>query len=202
MKSQPRTTWLGRFVRGRRPDHNPLRRFTDRVETLVLALLVFGFIAAAPFAARGAGGWAYAVAHHDQLAQQAASRQVTATLLTAVPAQRANGAQWASTSEALATWTAPGGKVVTGEVPAAAGTRAGATVRVWSDRAGQLTNPPLRAAQVTQLAALGAIAGVIALAVALAVAGLVARRALDRRRLAGWDADWRVTGPRWTHHRA
>jgi hypothetical protein len=48
--------------------------------------------------------------------------------------------------------------------------------------------------------------------VAAVVAGLVAsllvlgsnplaRRALDRRRLKGWDAEWRATGPLWTGRR-
>jgi hypothetical protein len=30
----------------------------------------------------------------------------------------------------------------------------------------------------------------------------LARGALERRRLRAWDAEWRVTGPYWTGHRA
>ena len=33
---------------------------------------------------------------------------------------------------------------------------------------------------------------------AVAVTGFLARRALDRRRLAAWDAEWSRTGPQWT----
>lgn len=44
-------------------------------------------------------------------------------------------------------------------------------------------------------------ARLIALAVVLAVAALVGRHLLDRRRLAAWDAAWRATGPKWSHHR-
>jgi hypothetical protein len=40
--------------------------------------------------------------------------------------------------------------------------------------------------------------GVIALAALLAVIGMRARRVLDKRRMAAWEAEWRVTGPRWT----
>jgi hypothetical protein len=29
----------------------------------------------------------------------------------------------------------------------------------------------------------------------------VVRWQMDRRRLAGWEADWNFTGPRWTRHR-
>jgi hypothetical protein len=32
-------------------------------------------------------------------------------------------------------------------------------------------------------------------------AGQLARVALDRRRLAAWDAQWRATGPQWTRQR-
>ena len=46
----PGVARLGRFVRERRFDRNPLRRTTDRVETAVLAVLVAVFLAGAPFA--------------------------------------------------------------------------------------------------------------------------------------------------------
>jgi hypothetical protein len=50
----------------------------------------------------------------------------------------------------------------------------------------------------TQFLAGAAVSG---LAVLLAVAGWLARPSLDRRRLAGWDADWLATGPRWSPRR-
>jgi hypothetical protein len=87
---------------------------------------------------------------------------------------------------------------VTGEVPVPAGTAAGTAVRVWTTRDGQLTGPPLKDTQVTGQAALAATFGVIVLAAALAVTGVLARRALDKRRMAAWDADWQATGRRWT----
>jgi hypothetical protein len=40
-----------------------------------------------------------------------------------------------------------------------------------------------------------------ALAAALIIIGWLTRRALDRRRMAAWDADWLATGPRWTPRR-
>ena len=57
---------------------------------------------------------------------------------------------------------------------------------------------PLNDSQVASLTVLGEITGVAALAAALALAGALARWSLNRRRLAGWDADWQSTGPRWT----
>jgi hypothetical protein len=45
---------------------------------------------------------------------------------------------------------------------------------------------------------LAATFGVAALAATLTVTGVLARRALDKRRMAEWEADWRSTGRRWT----
>ena len=39
------------------------------------------------------------------------------------------------------------------------------------------------------------------LAITLAVIGWLARRSLDRRRMAAWDADWLANGPRWSPRR-
>ena len=76
-----RTSWLARLLRGRRLDRNPLRRRSDRAETIMLGTLLAGFLAAAPFAANAAGGWAHASAVRDAQAQRASLVQVTATLL-------------------------------------------------------------------------------------------------------------------------
>jgi hypothetical protein len=90
----PRVTLTSRLVRGRRFDRNPLRRASDRAETVVLIMLVV-----------------------------VASRTVTAE-----------------------------------------------------------------------------VAGVAALAIVVALAGILTRWLLNKRRMAGWDADWHATGPRWTTH--
>jgi len=120
-----RTSWLGRLVRGRRLDRNPLRRVCDRAETVVLGMLIAGFLAAAPFAAHAAGNWAYAT-----YAREALSR-----------------------------------------------------------------------AQLSARAQLAAEFAVGILAIAVAAAGWLARRVLDRRRMAAWGADWLATGPRWSPRR-
>jgi hypothetical protein len=194
---KPRVSWLGRFIRGRRPDRNPLRRGSDWAETAVLAVLVIAFLAAAPFAARASGAWAHAIAHRVQLTQEASRYQVTAVL--ADPAPKAQAGSWGTFEpQVRARWTAPDGKAVTGEIPAPAGTAAGTRLTVWTSRDGQLTEPPLQDSQVADQVTLAQIGGVAALAMLLAVAGLLARRALDKRRMAAWDADWLATGPRWT----
>ena len=63
------------------------------------------------------------------------------------------------------------------------------------------TGPPLSRDQLTGRAQLAEELTVGVLAITLAVIGWLARRSLDRRRMAAWDADWLATGPRWTPRR-
>jgi hypothetical protein len=146
MGHRPRTYWLGRLLRGRRLDRNPLRRRSDRAETAMLGVLLATFLAAAPFAAHAAGSWAYAVSAREAQAQQAVLRHVPATLLQAAPAWSADGS--AVAPDVSARWRAPDGQVRTGEVFVPGGAAAGSTVLVWINQAGQLTDPPLRHAQL------------------------------------------------------
>jgi hypothetical protein len=195
----PRTNWLVRLLRGLRPDRNPLRRGSDRAESVVLAALLAAFLAGAPFVALAAGHWASASAVHAAQAQRASLSQVTSTLVRNAPIWSGDGSGTGAVT--LARWRAPDGQARSGEVFATAGALAGGTVRVWVDRAGQLANPPLTRDQVSgriQLAAGTALAG---LAVVLAAAGWLTRRSLNRRRLAGWDAEWLANGPRWSPRR-
>jgi hypothetical protein len=101
----------------------------------------------------------------------------------------------------LARWRAPDEHARTGEVFVTAGTLAGGTVRAWVDRTGQLANPPLTRDQVSGRIQLAAGTAVVGLAVVLAAAGWLTRHFLDRRRLAGWEAEWLANGPRWNPRR-
>lgn len=193
----PRSSWLSRLLSGRRLDRNPLRRGSDRAETAVFGILLAVFLAGAPFAAHAAGSWTYATAAREAQAQQAALRQVPATLLEAAT-------PWNATDDgsgASARWRAPDGQVRTGYVFAPDGAAAGSTVMVWVNQSGQLTDSPLQHSQITGRAVLAQVLAVVALAVALMMAGWAARWALDRRRLAAWDAEWLATGPRWSSRR-
>ena len=196
---RPSSHWLSRLLRGRRFDRNPLRRKSDRAETAVLALLLAAFLVAAPFAGHAAGSRAYAIAARNAQAEQASAHRVPATLLQAVPS-------WSDYSQApaagvAARWRAPDGQVRTGQVFPPSGAPAGSTVMVWTNRAGQLTDPPLRHTQVVNQADLAAGGAIGFLAITLTVVSWLARRSLDRRRLAAWDADWLAHGPRWTPRR-
>ena len=196
---KPRSTLTGRCIRGRRFDRNPLRRAADRAETVALVLLLVAFLVGAPLAALASGAWAHTVAQRAELAQAASRHQVTAVVLTtaAAPTAPTIGSS-DQTSVVRARWTAPDGTVVKGEMPVLNGTRVGATVPVWATRDGQLTSHPMSDSQVASLADLGEIVGATAVALLLALVGVLARRSLDKRRMAAWDADWQATGPRWT----
>jgi hypothetical protein len=193
-RGKPRSTWLSRLLRGRRPDRNPLRRGSDRAETAIMGVLLAAFLAGAPFAAHVAGSWTYATAAREAQLQQATTYQVPATLLqTALP--------WSVSvygGEANARWRAPDGRMRTGQVFVPSGAAPGSTVMVWTNRAGQLTDSPLMHTQVVGRAVMSRVLAVAAFAVTLIVLGLLARRTLDKRRLAAWDAEWLATGPRWT----
>jgi hypothetical protein len=189
-----RVTRLGRFVRGRRPDRNPLRRASDRAETAVLALLVIAFLAAAPFVAQASAAYAYSKAHQAQLSEEATWHQVPARVLKV----ESSGAAGYAAPEAQARWTAPDGKVITGEIPVLLTTAAGSTVPLWVTNDGQPTDQPLQDVQVSDSRYFAGTFGVITLATILAITGFLVCRTLDRRRMAAWDAEWRATGPRWT----
>ena len=194
-----RTSWLARLLRGLRLDRNPLRRGSDRAETIVLGALLAVFLAAAPVAAHAAGSWAHASAVRDAQAQRASLHQVTATLSRAAPVLSSYGS--ASDFAVEARWRAPDGRVRTGELLVTADVAASHSTRIWVDRAGRLTSPPLsqdQAAGRVQLAAGVAVGG---LAVVLIMAAWLARKGIDRRRMSAWDADWLANGPRWSPRR-
>ena len=180
-----------RVARGLRPDRNPLRRAVDRVEAIAVAGLAVAFLAGAPVAALAAGHIAYSIGSRTASAQQAAWHRAPAVLLAAVPAAGNDD------NQVPASWTAPDGTRHTGPVPAPPGTKAGRTVMVWITADGQLAGTPLQFSQVWGLVVLAAGLAPLAVGVIVLCAGQLAHLALDRRRLAAWDADWRATEPLW-----
>jgi hypothetical protein len=194
-----RTSWLARLLRGRRLDRNPLRRGSDRAETIVIGALLAAFLAAAPFAAYAAGAWGHDSAARQAQAQRASLVQVTATLLWSAPILAGYGSGSGFAAEAR--WRAPDGPVRTGELFVTPDAAASHSTRIWVDQTGRLTNPPLSGDQMTGRAQLAAGVAVGTLAAVLGMAGWLVRRSLDHRRLSGWDAEWLANGPRWSPRR-
>jgi len=83
-----------------------------------------------------------------------------------------------------------------------AGARKGSTVRTWIDPSGAVTDPPLNhrviaGDVVMAVTATLTVSGLLL----LTVVGLI-RRALERRRMRAWEAEWRISGPLWSGHRS
>lgn len=197
----PRVMWPVRVVRRYRPDRNPLRRASDRAEGAIVTGLLAAFLASAPFATLMAGHRAYTASIRAVHAEQAARHRVPAILLQDAPKPAGSASATGLVVNVPARWTTPDGSPHTGQVPASGGAAAGSAVMVWTSASGKLTGPPLRHAQAASRAALDATLAPVLLGLLLLGAGIAARRVLDKRRLAAWDAAWSVTGPRWTASR-
>ena len=192
-----RLTWL---VRGFRLDANPLRRTADRAETAVIAGLLTAFLAGAPLVALGAGHWAAAAGRHAEQVQ-ATWHRVPAVLLQNTAGLAPVMRQASPEPQVRARWTAPDGSGRIGKVPAGEDGRAGTTVMVWIDSSGRLTGSPLRHADVAGEVVQATVLAAVAFALLLLATGGLARKELDRRRLAAWQAGWLATEPHWTSQR-
>ncbi|HUN31835.1 MAG TPA: hypothetical protein VMU95_07425 [Trebonia sp.] len=187
-------SWLARTLRGRRLDRNPLRRRSDRAETLATIVLVAAFAIAAPFTVHATAAGAYSLAKQARSAALAARQEVTAVTLEAAPAH-------ALTRTAAARWTAPDGRARTGQVQVNDTAAKGTAERIWVTWSGDVAAPPLSASESAQLADLTALGAGLGLAVFFLLACLAMRRAFDRRRLATWEAEWAAVEPWWNRQR-
>ena len=187
--------WLFRAVRGARPDRNPLRRRTDRLETCLLAGLFVAAAAGAPAAVQAAGHTWYADATHARQGQLAARHEVKAVL--AQPAGVIGGYTLTSQVPTLASWMSTGGARRAGDVPAVPGSPAGTLVNVWTDANGYLISPPLTVTEVADQADAARVAAVGGIIVGCMASTLAIRQLLNRRRMAAWDADWLATARVW-----
>ncbi|MGW1952926.1 Rv1733c family protein [Streptomyces sp. NPDC001920] len=172
---------------------NPLRRTSDRFESWFRRFLMLALVLGVPVAALSAGLTAYESSMRTVRAQSAEREEVAARLVSTAKGVTTDGKQ-----RAQVRWTDGDGTVRTGTTLVTAHTPQGATVRVWTDRDGGLTGPPMSGISATTngwfvggVAAIGVGAGFYA-----ARAGM--RRSLDRRRYAQWDAEWDWVEPLWS----
>jgi hypothetical protein len=180
-------------------DRNPLRRGTDRVEAALRLVLVILLVTAVPAGAVAAGRWADHWALHRAQAQRAVNHQVSAVLLRDAPATGSPD-PYASLQTAWvpARWQPPGQPSRTGEVLAVAGARKGSIVRIWVAPSGAIIDPPLSHRDIIGDVFVAVTATCLVSWLVLLAAWTLARRALDRRRLNAWEAEWRASGPRWS----
>lgn len=182
--------WLG-------ADGNPLRRPTDRMESVVRVLLVLAFLIAGPLIA-GLAGHLTDTSGLRQVRHEQSWHQVSAVLLRSAPhPYYAYGSM--TTYWIPGRWRTPSGRFEVADVPTVAGARAGSVVRFWVDRAGHATGRlPLTRDLVTLRTAAAFMITLIVFGIALLIISGFVRYLLDRRRLAIWGIEWAAFGPRWT----
>jgi hypothetical protein len=186
---------LRRKLREFWPGRSPLRRRWDRAEAVILGGLLVSFMIGGTLAALIGGRLAHDAALRARHADLATSYRVPAVLLTTA-SQDPSGFY----ASAKAWWRTPDGVRHTGEVSALEGTAAGATVKVWVRADGRLTGPPLQPSQVQGQEMLAGALAVMTVALVLWGTGLAVHCAVERRRMAAWDDEWRATGPKWSRH--
>ncbi len=187
--------WLLRAIRGARPDRNPLRRGTDRLETCLLVGLFAATATATPFAARLAGHASYAAALQVRQEQLRDKHQVQAVLTrNAGPVSGYSITAYVLTP---ATWTSVTGVRRSDEVPAEPGSLKGTSVSIWTDRDGYPDSPPLAVSEAASQADAATIGVIVAGGVVFITGAAAIRQLVNRRRMAAWDADWVATAPTW-----
>jgi len=192
----PTMTWL-KLKRRLACDGNSLRRRSDLIEAWLLPGVIAAFVTLSPLVAAATSAWAGAGNAAARHAEQSWHR-VPALLLQAAPGPEMSdhGANtWLAWTRAR--WVTDG-RPRQGLVPAPAKTRAGSTVPVWLDRAGNPQMPPPTAAQAGDRVVVATSIALAGLAALLACAALLTRLVLDRRRLASWDTAWLSAGPNWS----
>jgi hypothetical protein len=173
-----------------------LRRPSDRIEGAVVALLSAAFLAAMAYAAWL--GWGLCRAEAT-----AAARLHPAVAVLTRPTPADSGIPG---TDAAARWRAPDGHQRSGVLtpvtaPGIWGAPLGTKVQVWLSASGTPVPPPPGTAAVAITAVVIGTATAGAAGIALGLCYLLCRTLLDRRRLAAWESDWELTGPRWTTHR-
>jgi hypothetical protein len=174
----------GRVVRGLWPDHNPLRRASDRAEAGMIAALAVAFLLGAPLIALAVWQLAMSTSFTTTRAERAGWRPVPARLVTRAPFS------YSYDVAVPARWRAPDGTGHRGWIRVAPGTRAGTLVTVWSGPTGRLARSPMTRSQAAIQATCSAAIAVPCWGMLLLGTGALSRRLLDARRLAAWDADW------------
>ena len=185
--------WVASRIRLYRPDRNPLRRGTDRIEALSVALFLLMFVAGIGLALH-AGRMVY----DDGVRSELGGRWVTARLMQDAPQPTLAPYEGGATmTRAKATWTDAEGRPVTASVPVRWGAKAGTTTRVWVDASGRVApGPPQRIDTVARAIAVG-LTTVLLSGALVAGCYAIVRALLDRRRYADWAAAWIVAEREW-----
>lgn len=172
---------------------NPLMRPSDRFESWLRRLLLLVLVLGLPLVAYSAGTRVYASSMRTAQVQRAERHEITARL-----AEDLEHDNDAAKQLARVRWTDENGGVRTGEALVKAGTDKGAPVRVWLDRDGKLTAPPMNTLNAKASGWLAGGMAAFGLAMGCYAVRSGTRLLLDRGRYARWDADWDEVEPLWS----
>lgn len=183
-------------------DRNPLRRRIDRVQSWTTLALVLVLLLGGPLLAWQAGASTFRTSVRTEQAQRAARISGHAVALEAAQDQVVAVTGQAVTAPRVpvrARWTAPDGTVRTGVIDVAAGTPAGATVPLWTDRrTGDPTTAPRQRDESLGAAMLAGLLVTIGMIMLVGTAVAVLRYRCDARRMAGWQDEWQRIEPLWS----
>ncbi|MET7332067.1 hypothetical protein [Nonomuraea sp. NPDC005650] len=181
-----------RWVRRHRPDGNPLRRRSDRLESAALLVTVL-LVLLSGWPAAVAGRQAY---EHALRAADDGRREVVATLLAGAPVTSLSFGEVPRTEPAPARWTTPSGLEISGSVMAPPLAKAGTPIRIWIDPGGRRVAAPPSPVDLRVTAVATALLLVLATAVVAAAGFAGVRRLLDRGRYREWEAAWSLADAR------
>jgi hypothetical protein len=196
-----------RFVLG----SGPLKRTSDRVQLAGRLLVLLSLLAAVPLAVLVAG---IARSHLEAsaAAQAAGSHEARAVVLAdtgdtlppaadpAAPDATTTNPQDAGGVRAEVSWHGADGGLRHAAVVVAAGTPVGATVPVWVDRGGNLTDPPPDAATVNDDAVAVGLAVAAGLPLLVWSLHTALRVVLDATRTRRWGREWERVDREWRAH--
>ncbi|MFD4350840.1 hypothetical protein ACFWQ6_39260 [Streptomyces coelicoflavus] len=180
----------------RQNPRNPLRRFSDRIECWSVRCLLAVMVFVLPAVSLRAGFAMYDSDMRTLHSQLAERHQVTALLLSdgaSVPNEAVDGRQGARVG-----WMENDGTRRTGTARVQPGLTRGTTVRLWVDRHGRVSDPPLSAGLATATAwFVGIIAGVAVIFMCWGMWAVV-RLILNHGRYRQWEIDWKQAEAQWS----
>ncbi|HEY7485198.1 MAG TPA: hypothetical protein VH912_12115 [Streptosporangiaceae bacterium] len=174
---------------------NEMCRPLDRAQSIIALAMVLVFLVLGPVAAARAVQHVYQSQADLERRQTAARQQVDAVVVrhlapeSSISGEVVGGQgriQWRTADGSLRTGTADTGKP------------AGTHLTVWVDHSGAIKGAPQTRTQTLGTTSFAAAGALIAVALPLALGHALIRRRFDRRRLAGWDAEWSRVAPLWT----